>query len=133
PRFHPLRPRLRLRSRGRRAHGLGRHSHPQPPRALPLHRAQRRRCITFQLHPRQREDGLAPPSPPPATRLLALDRPRAHAPLTRAFMKLVRPFFVAALFAFVASRAFAALPAISDPANDPRWRDIFNALSADTT
>ena len=48
-------------------------------------------------------------------------------------MKLVRPFFAAALFAFVASRAFAALPAISDPANDPRWRDIFNALSADTT
>lgn len=46
-------------------------------------------------------------------------------------MKLIRVCFPVA--AFFLAPALAALPAIDDPANDPRWRDLFAALSAATS
>ncbi len=47
-------------------------------------------------------------------------------------MNLLRSLAVVALLSLVASRASAALPAISDPANAPQWHEIFSALSAET-
>jgi Outer membrane lipoprotein-sorting protein len=43
-----------------------------------------------------------------------------------------RPLLLLPFFFFAIAVARAALPAIPDPAHDPRWRDLFAALSADT-
>ena len=48
-------------------------------------------------------------------------------------MNFVRSLLVAIALALAGCRALAALPAIADPASDPHWRDIFDALSSETS
>ena len=48
-------------------------------------------------------------------------------------MNFARLLLAGIVFALAAARAPAALPAIAAPADDPHWRDIFDALSAGTS